>query len=224
MPVRALPLPVTNVHALGRNGTRVWAIGRHLVPRVYRELYEGHRHIPGQMWFEDRRVLFNAVREMRPRRCFEIGTWLGGGSTLVVARALTRNGFGKLHTIEVEDDLHTQAKAFYAKYLPELLPFVEFHRGDYRTVFPDLIEREGGVDFFVLDGAEDGAQTLAQFEFFAARSHAGTALFAHDWETEKAAEVRPLLESSEDWEIDTVVGPPKSVGLAVARRLGSPPQ
>lgn len=222
MLVRELPVPLTNVHALGRNGARVWAIGRRLVPRVYRELYEGHRHIPGQMWFEDRRVLYNAIREMRPRRCFEVGTWLGGGSTLVVTRALARNGSGKLHTIEVEEDLHTRAKTSYAKYLPELRPFVEFHRGDYRTVFTDLIERKGGVDLFVLDGAEDGAQTLAQFEFFDARSHAGTALFAHDWETEKAAQVRPLLESSDEWQIDVVVGPPKSVGLAVAHRLASP--
>jgi predicted O-methyltransferase YrrM len=221
MPVRELPVPVTNVHALGPNGARVWMIGRHLVPRVYRELYEGHPHIPGQMWFEDRRVLYNTLRRLQPRKCFEIGTWLGGGSTLVVARALARNGSGTLHTIEVEDDLHTRAKAFYAQHLPELRPFVEFHAGDYRAVFSDLIEREGGVDFFLLDGAEDGAQTLAQFEFDA-RSHAGTALFAHDWETEKAAQVRPLLESSDDWEIDMVVGPPKSVGLAVAHRLGSP--
>jgi predicted O-methyltransferase YrrM len=217
MPVRELPFAVTNFHELRRPGAAAWTVGRLLLPRVYRELYEGHRFIPGQMWFEDRRVLFNAIRRLRPRRCFEIGTWLGGGSTLVVARALARNGAGRLHTVEVQDDVHANAKALYAEHLPELGPFVEFHVGDYRDVFPPLVEE--GVDFFVLDGAEDGAQTLAQFEFFDAHSHAGTALFAHDWETEKAAQVRPLLESSDMWQIDEVVGPPKSVGLAIAHRV-----
>jgi predicted O-methyltransferase YrrM len=218
MPVRELPFALTNAHELSRPGAAAWALGRLLVPRVYRELYEGHRYIPGQMYFEDRRVLFNAIRRLRPRRCFEIGTWLGGGSTLVVARALAENGMGKLHTIEVQEDIHAQAVALYSKHLPELRPFVDFHQGDYRTVLPALLEQEGGVDFFVLDGAEDGAQTLAQFEFFDAHSHEGTALFAHDWETEKAALVRPLLEGSNDWLIDEVVRPPKSVGLAVAHR------
>jgi predicted O-methyltransferase YrrM len=217
MPVRELPFALTNAHELSRPGAAAWALGRLLVPRVYRELYEGHRYIPGQMYFEDRRVLFNAIRRLRPSRCFEIGTWLGGGSTLVVARALARNGSGRLHTIEIQEDIRAQAVALYSKHLPQLQPFVDFHQGDYRDVFPELLE-EDGVDFFVLDGAEDGAQTLAQFEFFDEHSHAGTALFAHDWETEKAAQVRPLLENSQVWQIDEVVGPPKSVGLAVAHR------
>ncbi len=214
---RPLPLPLRNAHELSKNPFRLWLGLRRLVPQPYRGLYEGHLHVPGQMWFEERRVLYELVRRVRPERCFEIGTWMGGGSTLVIARALRDNGTGTLHTIEVLPDVHGQATAFYDQHLPELRPFVDFHLGDYRDVFPALVA-DGGVDFFVLDGAEDAQQNLEQLSFFDERSHPGTALFAHDWESEKARLVRPELEGSERWQIDTVVGPPKSVGLATAHR------
>jgi predicted O-methyltransferase YrrM len=190
-----------------------------LIPQPYRSLYEGHLHLPGQMWFEDRRVLYDTVRRVKPKSCFEVGTWLGGGSTLVVARALQKNGFGHLHTIETDEWAYPRAIEAYDKFAPELKQFVTLHKGDYKEHFPELIEQAGTVDFFVLDGAEDGQETLDQFHFFDERSHRGTELFAHDWETEKSRLVRPELESSKTWEITEVAGPPKSVGLAVARRV-----
>jgi predicted O-methyltransferase YrrM len=188
------------------------------VPRRYRELYEGHLCIAGQMWFEDRRVLYDTVRRLRPERCFEVGTWRGGGSTLVISRALRENGTGTLHTIETDEETHRAAVEDYRQHAPQLLPFVDFHLGDYRDTFPAIVEREGGVDFFVLDGAEDGAQTVEQFRFFDERARKGSELFAHDWETEKTRLLRPVLEGTERWAVRTVAGPPKSVGLAVAVR------
>jgi hypothetical protein len=218
MTPRALPFALHNAHDLGKTRFRLWLLARLLVPPSYRSLYEGHLRLPGQMWFEDRRVLYATVRRLRPKRCYEIGTWLGGGSTLVVARALRDNGFGHIHSIETDDWAYEQSVARYRQHIPELEQFVTLHHGDYRDTFPDLIEQEGGIDFFVLDGAEDGQETLDQFRFFDERSHAGTELFAHDWETEKARLVRPVLEQSDTWEITETAGPPKSVGLAVARR------
>jgi hypothetical protein len=214
---RPVPLALRNAHELGKQRFRLWLGVRRLVPQPYRSLYEGHLQMPGQMWFEDRRVLYDTVRRLRPQRCFEVGTWLGGGSTLVIARALRDNGGGRLHTIELLDDVHHKAVEYYERHVPELRPFVEFHLGDYRERFPALID-DGGVDFFVLDGAEDAEQTMEQFRFFDERSRVGTGLFAHDWESEKSRLVRPELEGSERWELGDVVGPPKSVGLAVAER------
>jgi predicted O-methyltransferase YrrM len=215
---RPLPFALRNAHQLGPWAFRGWVVGRTVVPRRYRELYEGHLHIAGQMWFEDRRVLYDTVRRLRPQRCFEVGTWRGGGSTLVVARALHANGSGKLHTIESEEEPHRAAVESYKQHTPHLLDFVDFHVGDYRDMFPAVLEREGGVDLFVLDGAEDGEQTIEQFEFFDERAHKGSELFAHDWETEKTSMLRPALEATDRWAVRTVVGPPKSVGLAVAIR------
>lgn len=218
MPTRSLPFAVKNAHELSKTSFRLWMVGRLLVPQPYRALYEGNLYIPGQMYFEDRRVLYDTVRRLKPAVCFEVGTWLGGGSTLVVARALRANGSGHLHTIETNDWAYENAVSRWDRRAADLKPFVTFHHGDYREVFPPLLEAAGTVDFFVLDGAEDAQETVDQFRFFDAHAHAGTELFAHDWETEKSRLVRPLLEESESWDVTQVVGPPKSVGLAVARR------
>ncbi len=218
MPTRPLPFALRNAQDLGPWGARGWRVGRALVPRRYRELYEGHLYISGQMWFEDRRVLYDTVRRLRPQRCFEVGTWRGGGSTLVIARALHENGSGKLHTIETLEEPYRAAIENYRTHAPHLSAFVDFHLGDYRELFPAIVEREGGVDFFVLDGAEDGGQTVEQFHFFDERSGRGAELFAHDWETEKTRLLRPALEATDRWTVHTVARPPKSVGLAVAVR------
>jgi hypothetical protein len=218
VPTRPLPLALRNAHQLNRWAFRGWVVGRTVVPRRYRELYEGHLYIAGQMWFEDRRVLYDTVRRLQPQHCFEVGTWRGGGSTLVIARALHENGTGRLHTIETEEEPYRAAVDGYRRHAPHLLPFVDFHLGDYRETFPAIVERGGGVDFFVLDGAEDGRQTVEQFRFFDQRAHKGAELFAHDWETEKTRLLRPVLDATERWVVHTVVGPPKSVGLAVAVR------
>jgi hypothetical protein len=219
MPTRPLPFAVRNAHELKKNQFRLWVAARWLVPQPYRGLYEGHLYLPGQMWFEDRRVLYDVVRRVRPKVCFEVGTWLGGGSTLVIARALQKNGFGHLHTIETDDWAYPRAVESYDRFAPQLKLLVTFHHGDYREIFPGLIDEAGTVDFFVLDGAEDGQETLEQFHFFDAHSHPGTELFAHDWATEKARLVRPELETSRTWQILEVAGQPKSVGLAVARKV-----
>lgn len=218
MSTRPIRYPLHNAHELSPWAFRAWFLARNVVPRQYRDLYEGHLHLAGQMWFEDRRVLYDTVRRLRPQRCFEVGTWRGGGSTLVIARALHANGSGILHTIETHEESYRAAVEGYAKHVPQLAPFVEFHLGDYRDFFPAILEQVGGVDFFVLDGAEDGEQTVEQFHFFDAQSHAGTELFAHDWETEKTRLLRPALEATERWSVRTVAGPPRSVGLAVAAR------
>jgi hypothetical protein len=213
------PVPLKNAHELGPHGRRLWRIARLLLPQPYRALYEGHPRLPGQMWFEDRRVLYDTVRGLKPRRCFEVGTWLGGGSTLTIGRALRKNGVGRLHSVETDEWAHRRAREAYARHLPELGPFVDLHLGDYREVLAPVLDREGGVDFFVLDGAEDADETIEQFSFFNERSHPGTGLFAHDWRTEKCRLVRPALERSTTWTIERVVGPPKSIGLAVAHRF-----
>lgn len=217
MSARPLPFRLTNAHELSKWEMRGWKLIRPAVPRAYRSLYEGHLGLPGQLWFEDRRLVYETVRSLKPRSCFEIGTASGGGSTLVVCRALRANGYGRLHTIEVDQNAHQQARQAYTRLLPQLGPFVEFHLGDHHQAFRPLVE-QSGVDFFLLDGSDDPQETIEQFRFFERWSHSGTAMFAHDWEAEKMRLLRPHLEDSSRWSLTHVVGPPRSVGAAVAVR------
>jgi len=195
-----------------------WLIVRPFVPGKTRWFFEGHPALHGQLWFEDRRLLYNTVLKARPSHCFEIGTWKGGGSTLFIGNALHRLGSGILHTIEINNEFYEEAVNKYKVNLPHLKPYVVFHLGDYREKYSKILKSGIPVDFAILDGAEDPKQTLEQYQFFRPFFKSGAILMLHDWFTEKTALVRPILERSAEWEIITVLAPPKSVGFVVAAR------
>lgn len=207
----------TSTSAFGRWQKAAWPIVRAFLPPRTRWFVEGRPGLDGQLWLADRRLLYETVRALRPAHCFEIGTWKGGGSTLFLAQALRDNGAGVLHTIEVDAAMVEHARRYYQAHLPQLLPHVDFHVGDYVKEFGTLDTIP--ADLVFLDGAEDGRETLAQYEFLLPRAHRGTVLLVHDWLTDKARLVRERLEQSPDWRIDTVLLPPRSVGCARAIRV-----
>jgi predicted O-methyltransferase YrrM len=197
---------------------QVWNLLRPFIPERVRWFYEGHPQLHGQLWYAERKLLYETIRRSRPAHCFEIGTWRGGGSTLFISRALSENAFGKLHTIEIDREFYENAVHDYTSYLPSLLNYVEFHFGDFRTVYSSVLEKEGTVDFLILDGAEDGQQTLEQYSFFLPYMKPGTILMVHDWLTAKTELLKPILENSDVWEIQRVLTPPDSVGFVLALR------
>jgi predicted O-methyltransferase YrrM len=196
----------------------VWNIVRHVVPKRLRWYYEGHPAMRGQLWFAERKLLYCTIRKWRPGVCFEIGTWKGGGSTLFIAQGLRDNGFGKLHTIETNDEFYEESRANYERLLPHLFAHVVFHRGDYRDVYSGILREIGSLDFLFLDGAEDAEETLQQYQFFQPFMKAGSVLMAHDWFTAKCALLRPKVEQPGHWNIVSVLTPPRSVGLVLAVR------
>ncbi len=118
---------------------RLWIKVRRFVPRRFRWFYEGCIHIEGQLWYEERKLLYRTLREYKPENVFEVGTWLGVGSTYFIAQALFLNGRGKLYTIESDIDLYRSAVQSYHKYLAFLEPYVEFNLGDARDVYRGFI-------------------------------------------------------------------------------------
>ena len=201
---------------LSSKGRLVWSIIRPLVPLKPRWFFEGHPRMRGQLWYADRKLLYDTIRKHKPGVCFEIGTWKGGGSTLFIAQALCENGRGKLHTVEVLRDFYDEARGNYAMYVPHLIPHVEFHLGDYRKIYGNVLQAAGGANFVLFDGAEDAQQTLEQYRFFQPFLKSDTVVMVHDWFTEKAALVRPEIEDRSRWNVLRVLTPPRSVGFAVA--------
>ena len=204
---------------LGRTGKRIWAVTRHFVLPLPRFYYEGRPPLEGQMWYRERKLLFRTVRRFKPLHCFEVGTWKGGGSTLFVAQALAENGSGILHTVESNLEFHDQAKENFRKHLPGLLPFVDFRFGDYRQVFPEILNSVGRVDFLILDGPEDAQSTLDQFRLFLPFMKPGSLLMVHDWLTEKARLIRPIIEDRLKWRLKEVLLPSASIGFALAEKI-----
>lgn len=201
---------------MGRRRLAAWKALRFVVPKEKRFFFEGHPKIPGQLWYRERIHLCQVITEFKPKTCFEIGTWKGGGSTLFISHGLWMNGFGKLHTIEIDRSFQTGANQSYRIYLPQYLPHVEFHLGDYRVVYSKILREMDGVDFVILDGPENADETMNQYNFFLPHTRPGTVLMAHDWFSEKSKLLKQVLENSDTWEIRSLLGPPSSLGLITA--------
>ena len=169
----------------------------------------------GQLWNADRACLYDTVLEIKPKVIFEVGTWLGGGSTMYMVRAIQKNGFGVLHTSETDRSIYEQAVKNYLVEFPDLVPFVRLYHGDSLEVFPALL-KDASVDMVFLDGAEDAAQSVSELALFERHMHPGSVLCMHDWNTEKARLVRPIIETSPRWRIVKVLGLPESVGFVKA--------
>ncbi len=214
-------MALKSTSAFGRWERAAWPLVRLFLRAKTRWFVEGHPQLDGQLWLADRKLLYDTVRAHAPVHCFEIGTWKGGGSTLFIAQALHDNGRGLLHTIEVDRAMVEQARRGYEKYLRHLLPHVEFHAGDYRAEYAPLLAG-ATADLVFLDGAEDARETLAQYEFFLPHLRPGSRLLVHDWLTDKARLVREVLEGRSGWRLEKVLLPPRSVGCALAVRVGSP--
>lgn len=144
----------------------------------------------GQLWLLDRQLLWNTVRELKPKLAVETGTWKGGGSTFFITSAMQYNGFGKLFSVESNPEMFNEALNSYygsvAKWT-HLQPHVDFNFGDSVQVysgFVDALKRNGKqLDFVFLDGGEEA--TAAEFDLLAPMVRIGGVLASHDWCTTK---------------------------------------
>lgn len=208
---------VTSFHALGPRGQKIWRATRWAIPSRQRFFFEGSMEVRGQLWYAERKLLYETVRATRPRVAFEIGTWEGGGSTFFIASALAAGGGGVLHTVESDPERHAIATRSYRTHLPRLVDSVRFHCGSSQAVIPGVLADEGRCDFLFLDGAQDPDQALDELEMFKDYLAPGSVLVAHDWDNDKMAAVRPEIESDPRFEILQRLTGPVSVGMVAAR-------
>lgn len=183
-----------------------------------RFFFEGSIKVPGQMYIADRKALYDVIVKNKPKQCFEIGTYTGGGSTYFLASAFHKIGSGKIITLENNKELYDRAVNFYKKRLPHLMPYVEFVFGDSVKDFEPYLNEDKKIDCVFLDGAEDGKQTKQQYLDFQDYYKKDTILMMHDWNTEKTVDLKPIMESNNDWEKILEIEPPASVGFAAFKR------
>src|SRR5437016_1463728 len=77
--------------------------------------------IQGQLNAEERRLLTSAILDapIKPKVIIEVGTWLGGGSTLHILRALETNGVGRLWGVEANNSIYERMIANIRSAIPE---------------------------------------------------------------------------------------------------------
>jgi predicted O-methyltransferase YrrM len=206
-------------HGDGPRFQRAWTTIRTFIPKEAKLFYEGCLTIPGQLWYSERKALYQAIRAQKPRIVFEVGTWFGGGSTFFIGQALYDNGFGILHTVEADPAAHNSAVAAYQQELPNLMPHLKFFLGNSLDVYPELLTTLGSIDALFLDGAQDPVQTLDEFLMFQPFLKSGSLLIAHDWDNEKMQLLRSRIEQLPDWYLKKKLTAPHSLGFVIYRRF-----
>ena len=167
----------------------------------------------GQMSADEREAMYNIVMGCKPKHIFEIGTWMGGGSTYILASALYNlNHGGILHTVESDVFAFDKAIYFYNTYV-DLYPLkqhVNFNFGDSTDVYGKLLEDFDSVEMVLFDGADDNQSTLDEWNIFKDKFKSGTIVLCHDWKTKKAEYIKDFLLNEDEWQtifiMDTETG------------------
>lgn len=152
------------------------------------------------------RFLTRLVRELRPRRCLELGTGMGL-SAAYQAIALELNGEGTLTTLDFHEAARVGERGLSRLSLDHR---VELHFGDIDRNLPELLPAVGPVEFALLDAEHSEAATVRHFDLL--RAHlADDAIVVFD-------DIAQTEEMRRAWR--TVIARP-GVSLAVPlRRVG----
>lgn len=105
-------------------------------------------------------LLFNVVRELRPRRCLELGTCIGF-SAAYQCSAMMLNGTGSLATLEGDSNFAALARAHLHGLGVHNFDIIE---GRFEDTLDTTLEKNAPLDFMFNDGHHDGQAMLAYYE------------------------------------------------------------
>jgi predicted O-methyltransferase YrrM len=160
--------------------------------------------IPGQLNPEERRLITSAIVDApkKPRVVLEVGTWLGGGSTLSILRALENNGQGHLWGIEADRSIYDQMLENIRLAAPAAAPRFTPLFGLSQRVIPKWIAEQGPqfeIDVAFLDGGNNPMEQVTEFELIDPRIPVGGILMAHDAKLRKGKWLVPYVVQLDNW-------------------------
>ena len=182
--------------------------------------------IEGQLNETERRMLTEAITSapVKPEVVIEVGTWLGGGSTLHILRALEKNGQGHLWGIEADRSIYDRMLANIRAAAPEackrFTPLFGFSQDVIRQW---LSEQASGmaVDFAFLDGGNNPGEQIEEFQLLDPRIPVGGQLMAHDAKMRKGKWLVPYLARLDNWQVQ--LHDISEFGLLHARKIAPQP-
>ena len=162
--------------------------------------------VEGQLNAQERALIANAIESARPkpRVAVEVGTWLGGGSTLHILRALHKNGEGHLWGVEADRSIYDRMVENIRRAAPEAASRFTPLFGLSSRVLPRLLAELGpqaSVDFAFLDGGNNPAEQINEFQLLADRIPVGGRIMAHDAKLRKGKWLRPYVSRLDNWEL-----------------------
>jgi predicted O-methyltransferase YrrM len=160
--------------------------------------------IEGQLNPRERELLARAIwdRPRKPQVVIEVGTWLGGGSTLHLLRTLEKNGVGHLWGVEAERGIYERMIANLQRAAPEAIHRFTPLFGFSQEVIPAwLAEQPAGfqVDVAFLDGGNRPMEQIVEFRLLAPHMPVGAILMAHDAKLRKGKWLVPYVTALDNW-------------------------
>lgn len=182
--------------------------------------------IPGQLNNEERGILAKAILEAvtKPEVVLEVGTWLGGGSTLHFLAALEANRQGHLWGIEADRSIYEAMIANLKAAAPQALHRFTPLFGFSQNVIPEFLSILGEkpkVDIIFLDGGDNPMEQINEFKLLEKHIPVGGVLLAHDINLRKGKWLRPYLILLDNWQV--TVHQVSAEGLLEAVKLSQHP-
>lgn len=182
--------------------------------------------IEGQLNEAERKLIAEAIvtAQPKPKVAIEVGTWLGGGSTLHILRALEQNGEGHLWGIEADPAIYARMVQNIRITAPELLHRFTPILGYSHEVIPKWLTEQGHgvqVDFVFLDGGNNPAEQIIEFKLLDPHIPVGGQLMAHDAKLRKGKWLVPYLSLLDNWHVTIYDTGPE--GMLYARKIAAQP-
>lgn len=160
--------------------------------------------IEGQLQEVERGLLRKAVLERNPapRIVLEVGTWLGGGSTILFLKALEQRKEGRLFGIECDRSIYDRMIANISKGAPEAAHRFTPLFGFSQEVIPKwLAEQPPGfkIDLAFLDGGNNPMEQMDEFRLIDPHMPVGSQLFSHDAKLRKGRWMVPFVSRLDNW-------------------------
>ncbi len=183
-------------------------------------------NIAGQLNKAERQLLTDAILNTptKPKVVLEVGTWLGGGSTLHILQALEKNQCGHLWGIEADRSIYESMLANIRAALPAASARFTPLFGHSQKVIPEWLAQHGKdfqIDVVFLDGGNNPAEQITEFRAIDARMPPGGILMSHDAKLRKGKWLIPYMRSLDNWE--SQIHDVSAEGLFFARKIKPQP-
>lgn len=161
--------------------------------------------IEGQLNEAERRLITEAITgaAKKPMVAIEVGTWLGGGSTLHILRALEQNGIGHLWGIEADRSIYDRMLANIRAAAPTEISRFTPQFGFSQNVLKQWKKEQPAdvtVDFVFLDGGNNPREQIEEFELLDPLMPVGGQLMTHDAKMRKGRWLVPFISRLDNWE------------------------
>ncbi|MES2659806.1 MAG: class I SAM-dependent methyltransferase [Verrucomicrobiota bacterium] len=157
----------------------------------------------GQLNSKEREIITQWVTTLKPERALEVGTWLGGGSTLHILKALESNGRGHLWGIEaflsIYDAMLKNINSAGTEIAARFTPLFGFSQ----NVIPEFLSKTGKgttIEFVFLDGGDNPMEQVTEFQVLRDSMPVGAVLLSHDAKLRKGKWLVPYLKAHDNWE------------------------